>query len=477
MNKKEFIKLAENYIYKEIAKNSNLLFGKNKTSALSTGLFLKLPIEITLEKVNKPFEQKLLKELHTMGERFSAYVKTEDTVKVYFTFFYYDEKDIKALANNLQYRSVFFTFVYMHELQHILRKHITKSYHTMMLKIADKALYPNQLINIAEDYAINYSLKDLFTISKLNTNWIEIERFGLYNNEYHKQEMSDIDILKDLLENGKKVSITSLGNGFEEVSIKGKKSIQPETSENGQEESNGNGSSNLSDDLDISLSDLSESLQNIIKDTTKGTKAGELIEKMFNSIKINVAWFKKIKNNFKRHVYYKTHDFSTNWSNLNNTYRKIYKSPKKEFIDNRINIILSVDHSGSVVTEELQKLLYLIESESKKINKLTVLIHDTRVVKTFILEDEYDISKSPEFKKALSTRHVVGGTSHDDVFKTIQKMKIKDPNQMIYMSFSDNYSDIEETIGKYSIMKKLTNYWVCTINNPVKVNGTNILIN
>ena len=51
--------------------------------------------------------------------------------------------------------------------------------------------------------------------------------------------------------------------------------------------------------------------------------------------------------------------------------------------DNKLSVVLSVDHSGSVSTEGLQKLLYIFEKHSKKITQLFVLIHDTQVVKEF----------------------------------------------------------------------------------------------
>jgi len=276
-----------------------------------------------------------------------------------------------------------------------------------------------------------------------------------------------------------------LSDMLSKVTMDGKSSVQPtdgagsaESSDGTEKDSTGKGDkcSTVSDDIDNSLADLAESLQDIISTNTKGTAAGALFEKLFEAVKVDTGWFKKIKASFKRQVYYKTHDYTTSWANLNNTFRKIYKSPKKNFIDDKIAIILSIDHSGSMSTTDLQRLLYLIESESKRIASLTVLIHDTRVIHEFTVEDEYDIANSPEFSKALATRYTSGGTSHACVFEHIQAMKLKDTSKVMYMSFSDNQSDIEQTFNKYPIMRKLTNYWVCTERNPVNVLGTNITI-
>jgi len=355
----------------------------------------------------------------------------------------------------------------------------------MMTRIAGNVAFPHELINIAEDHAINYSIKDLFLVSPLRNKWDEIEEIGQYKEEYHKKKMSDIDILKDMIKNDESITKEQISNMLSKVTCDGKSVNQPTEPNGGAAQDNDgnddsskqgkiNKTSTAVDDLDNSLSDLSESIQDIITSNTKGTQAGELFEQLFSSIKVDTGWFKKIKAIFKRQVYYKTHDFNTSWANLNTTYRKIYKAPKKQFIDNKINIILSVDHSGSMATEDLQRLLYLIESESTRISSLRVLIHDTKIIKDFMIEDDYDIASAPGFQEALATRYTSGGTSHRCVFKAIEEMKLPDPSMVMYMSFSDNYSDIEEEFSTFPTMRKLTNYWVAAGGKPVNEPGTNI---
>ena len=489
MKTNEFIKQAENLIYKEIAKSTNRILGKNKTAGLSTGLFLKLPIEIDVRQVKEPLPKQLVS-IESFLQRFSAYTKMGDTTKVYFTFMYHEEKELDKLLElfTRNEHSIFLGFVYIHELQHIIRKHITNSYNNMMLRHAGNLSDPHQAINIAEDHAINYSIKDLFTASgnkDLMNAWNMFEPTMCYKSEYHSKQMSDIDILKDMKSNATSITVTCLGNGFETVESDGSSSIQPTAEEmkgsGSGEDSDGEGSQGkvdktdtMADDLDNSITDLAESIQDLISNQTKGTATGDLFEKLFDSIKVETGWFKKIKASFKRQVYYMTHDYTTSWANLNNTYRHIYKAPKKKFIDDKIHAILSVDHSGSVGTQELQKLLYLMESESRKIAKLTVLIHDTQIIKEFEIEDDFDIANSDQFNQALATRYTSGGTSHRCVFEHIQNMKIPDINKVIFMSFSDNYSDIDYEFNNFPIMRKLTNYWICTENNPVSVLGTNI---
>lgn len=477
MNPEDFIKTAENFIYKEVAKNSNLVMGKSKTAALSTGMFLKLPIQVAVEKVGTPLP-KLYKELKTFMPYFSAYTKHGNTSEVFFTFIYHTEKDLQHIEREMIRHGVFFAFVYLHEVQHIIRKHVTSSYNTMMTRIAGDVAFPHEVINIAEDHAINYSLKDLFQISSLSSKWQEIEEISMYKEEYHTAQMSDIEILKDIIENDPPITKQQISNLLSEVTSDGTTLNQPTDPQidkpDTTESTKGDKTSTALDDQDNALADLSESMQDIIRENTRGTTAGDLFEKSFDAIQVETGWFKKIKASFKRQVYYKTHDYSTSWSNMNNTYRKIYKAPKKQFIDNKIHIILSVDHSGSMSTEDLQRLLYLIESESTRIASLKVLIHDTRVIQSFEIEDEYDIANSPGFNAALATRYTSGGTSHRCVFEAIEEMKLPDPSMVMYMSFSDNYSDIEQEFGNFPTMRKLTNYWVAAGGSPVNIPGTNI---
>jgi len=481
----EFTKLAEDFVYKEIAKNTNLLLGKNKTAGLSTGLFLKLPVKVTLIKSDAPLP-KLNKELTTFMHYFGAYVEMGNHAEVNFTFMYHEEKDLNAVARHMERHGVFFAFVYMHELQHIIRKHITTGYEAMMMRIAAPMQNPHQVINIAEDYAINYSIKDLFMASQLKSHWAAIEAVGLYKTQYHTDQLSDIDILKLLVANAEEPETSSVSDGMESVSFDGKETTQPkegkgkgksDESDEGDEGTpgKGNGKCNATDtsadDLDTAMSDLSEAIQDVIQSNTKGTTAGELMNTLFEAVKVETGWFKKIKASFKRQVYYMTHDYSTNWANLNNTYRRIYKAPKKQFFDTKLELVLSVDHSGSVSTEALQRLLYLMQDVSKQITKLTVLIHDTRIVKEFVIEDDYDIADSKQFKEALATRFVVGGTSHSDVFNWIDD-NVKDLNKTIFLSYSDNYSDIPQEWAKHPRLRNLSTFFVCCENNPMKVKGT-----
>jgi len=459
------------YVYKEIVKEFNEIYGQDKTAPLATGIFLKLPIEVRLVKQDKIDYSDLMK-------AFSAYTKLGNETSVYFDFFYSSENDLPELFKLIETNKTFWAYVYQHEVLHILLKHVTKPFQSRMLRIV-KEIKPDMdeytahhFINNAEDYFINYSIKDLTE----SCNSIGLQMLldkGLYNYDYHNSQLSDIQILKDLLQNSK-VQIQPINESYELIVTTNSKDnstviIKP-TDINNTESSD---TKDKVEGIDSQLIDLAQSINSTIQSQAKGSKSATMTNKLFESIQVSTDWFKKLKTSFKRDVYYMTHDYYTKWTNLNNKYRQIFKSPKKYYLDSKLEIILSIDQSGSMPQDSLQKLLYILEQEGSKISKLTVLIHDVGISKEFILESDYNITTNPQFKAALATRYQSGGTSHDAVFEWLQN-NVKDPTKTIYISFSDNYSDIETSFFDYPIMRKLKSYLVCPVNNPMKVPVINI---
>jgi hypothetical protein len=53
------------------------------------------------------------------------------------------------------------------------------------------------------------------------------------------------------------------------------------------------------------------------------------------------------------------------------------------------------------------------------------------------------------------------------------KTKIVDPEKTLYISFSDNYSDIQASWSKLPIMRKLyTTIFLAPVDNPMAITGT-----
>ena len=467
MDKKEFLFKVEKLIYKEIAKGINQLYGLNKTAPLSAGLFLRVPIQFKLEKTYEPRDYEVNSD--SLSKCFSAYTMIGNSVDVFITFLYHEENDLATLFDIVEKYKTFWALIYQHELFHLLFKHTVESQHKRMRHIVTTELGFSEstahiTINKAQDYFINYCIKDL------DSNREDLDLFldiGLYEKDYHNRKLSDIDILREF---EKEDSCNSIAPGLLEVTSDGTTSIQPEHRTVGA-----NGLD--SDTADELVNDIAQGVYETIQSNAKGSKSATMLAEMFEAIEVPVGWFKKLKAKLTKDVYYMTNDYYTKWSSLKNAYRRHFKAPKRYFIDKKLDIILSVDQSGSVSTEELQKLLYIIKSQGKKIASLTVLIHDTQIIKTYTLKAVRDIQKDAQFKEALATRVVVGGTSHTCIFDWLQT-NVKDPSKTIYICYSDMDSDIEKTYTGYSILKRLPIYWVETqgkVLNPL-VRGTHIYI-
>jgi len=307
------------------------------------------------------------------------------------------------------------------------------------------------------NYAVNNTIKQLFDASPVSSKFDKIIEGQSYSATY--SGLSEMDILKDLIENYNP-TLAEIIMDIEFVFVGGE--IVP-ASIDGE----------LPEDEAIQT-DIGESVESQLGSMSRGTGSAAIFGELFSAKKVSTGWFKKLAKKFSKDVYYMTNTFKSEWSSLNITYRHKFKAPKASYEDNKLSVILSVDHSASVSTEGLQKLLYLFEKHSKKITSLIVLIHDTEIVKEFTLDDDFDITSNPDFKTALSHRYAVGGTSHLKVFERIDEMlstKQVDPDKSIYISFSDFYSDVPASIAKYPSIKQLSVTFLAPESNPMNIPG------
>lgn len=475
MNITEFKQQAEETIFRDIMTNINRVMGVSKTSFLSTGLMLKLRVNINTEQWDDIEVTKKLS-IDDLNELFSAYINPDDPSVINFTFIYKNEKHLKHILRIIEKNPLFFAFHYMRNMQHTLMKHNTSTHNQILARaISNKAGISNLLdtVNVAK---ANSELLNIFKItSPGDRQLMDISR--LYPEI--PENMSDIEYIQSLAVSHDDLVVTKLKKYLKKVKIKGKHFIVPEKID----KSFGEGMHGYQEGLgtvDAEISSLADQLYNDISTSTKGTGVGELFAATFNSIKVDTKWFKKLAKSFNRTVYHRTNQHEATWAGINNTFRHIYPSPKHKHIKKTIKLILSIDNSGSMSYTDLQKLLGLFEKQSKRISEIIVLPHTSAVLKEFTLKADNDIADHPQFRESIGTRHGDGGTSHLDVFRHIDKLKISNPEEYLYMSFSDNYSDIEDTFHKYSIMSKLTCYWVSPSNGrPVELNkvpGTNVII-
>lgn len=464
MNKNEFIHQSSHTIFKEAAKNVNQLCGLSKTSSMIANLFTNLPLKVEARFIeNQP---KPSKKLNALDEYVHAYVKHDDLSAVYIAFFYSNEKHFDKITKALNKHPEFFAYLYMREALKLTRLMNTKTHYLMMSSIIqhNNPSTPIEqryiLSQTACNFAVNDTISKLFKGSPIADKLNRILEGQNYDATYTGK--SEMDILKTLIE-------------FDPTAIPTITKLDPQFSYDelsNQIFDHANGSINTDESIQT---DLGESISTQLATMSRGTTSASVFAEFFTAKKVKTGWFKKLAAKFNREVYYMTNTFTSQWSSLNVTYRHKFKAPKVKYEDNKLSVILSIDHSGSVSTDGLQKLLYLIEKHSKRITQLIVLIHDTQVVKQFKLESDFDISANPQFVEALAHRFAVGGTSHYDVFNKINDMLVNktiDSAKTIYVSFSDNYSDIPESWAAFPKLSKLSTTFLSPVNNPVNVPNT-----
>lgn len=515
------VRELENLFFHKCIPVLNKIVGLKPNNHFAVGLFYRLGVRFSVTEITEDMTEELqsIEAIEKANEEVTTYSQHGSELLFFrsrfIAFVLHKLEDKKTAVNiGLKYKNdeeidrmiefmktdlgvLFVLFVYLHEVQHILRKHTTPSFSHMMLSIIRKhsdkyireAGHQFELINIAEDYAINYSLEELFEQNNSYRNFMQdIKNTGMFSDEYKKQQLNEMQILEDLLKNQNDMldKIEDLGNGTSLVEDgDGNKKVifkraggDPSDNKDGEGEKDNEGNGKKSNQQKIEDTELSEKQQNELAnslsthiDNTKKSNGsfsmGESIEK---SIKTNVVWFDKLKTNLYNIVNRRTKKYTANWSNLNSKMRHIYKSPVKKNIDDRLDIVLSIDNSGSMSIESLAKLLYIIEKKVSKINRMTVLAHDTEIVG--ILENEKSAKKILDFVKE---RKAHGGTSHKAIFEYLDDNKKKLSSNIIYISFSDNYSDIEQEYNNYNLIKKVDKIWLNSEGRPVKgIPGTQV---
>ena len=463
---KEFMYNMPHTIYSEVAKSVNQLCGLSKTSSMIANLFTTLPLQIELRHITG--QPKPRKKLNALEEFTHAYLKHDDSTKVIIAFWYDSEKHIKRISKAIHKHPEFFAYLYMREALKLTRRMNTQTHYRMMSSIIK---YNNPTIPATEhykysiqacNYAVNDTIKQLFAASPLANKFNMIIEEQAYNPNY--STLSEMDIVAKL------ASASISDDPTDEI-----EEIDDEfvfdTLFNSIFSAGIDGSIPADEHIQT---DLGETLENHLSNMSRGTGSAAIFGQFFTAKKVSTGWFKKLVAKFSKDVYYMTNTFKSQWSSLNITYRHKFKAPKASYEDNKLSVILSVDHSGSVSTEGLQQLLYLFEKYSKRITNLIVLIHDTEIVREFTIKSDFDIKSNPDFKAALSHRYAVGGTSHSHVFARINDMlstKQIDPNKSVYISFSDNYSDILDSIAEYPAIKQLSVTFLAPNENPMNIVG------
>lgn len=464
MTKQEFLSQAKITIFSEVAKATNQLCGLSKTSTHIANLFTNLPMQIEarfIENLPKP-----VKKLNALDEFVTAYLKHDDSSKVMIAFFYSSDKHLTKIMKRIEEHPTYFAYLYMREALKVSRLMNTATHYRMMsniIKHKAPSISPERHYALsiqACDYVVNDTLHQLFKASAIASKLDEIFEEANYNSSWSGK--SEMDALTELLTNYSPSDAPFPIGAF---------MYDPESNLTYPGNFDGEISHN-----EALVTDLGESVTNALATMSHGTGSASIFEAAFAAKKVKTGWFKKLTSKFAKDVYYITNTFRSEWSSLNIVYRHKFKAPKHTHEDHKLSLILSIDHSGSVSTVGLQKLLYLFSKHSKRISDLYIIIHDDDIVKEFHIQSDFDVSTNPDFIQALGNRIACGGTSHFKVFNRIAeliKSKKVDPSKSLYISFSDNYSDIPKSWKAVPAMTKLySTTFLTPSHNPMSIPGT-----
>lgn len=473
MTPQEFIATTEKEIFSQMLRDTNELFGQSKAASLFISLFSTVRCKIVVEQCDDlegPFKKL---DLEDLTESVTTNVEGDD---ITYRFFYRDEKHLKHLHKVATKFPMYFTYQYFKHIYTLLTLTSTDAHQAAMFRLVQDKEHPFYLIDLANTYAINKQVHRMLSIVGQTKKWEQVKQLIQL---YKKPDLAtQAEILADMAQDAPDLRIKKARGKYTQV-ITPNLTYITETKIPAEQNKNFAGADSI-DKQQRSLVAVSNQLHHSISTSTKGTSIGEVFQMVFDAIKVDVLWFDKLKKTLNTQVFNKTQNGYASWENLSATYRHIYKAPIQKSEDKKVKFIISIDTSGSMHTEDIQKIFGIMKDKSKQIGEIHVLHHTSDVVAQFHVKHAEDIQLDRMFKTAFGCRHASGGTSHKAVFNAIKELSLEDPEQWLYISVSDNYSDIESTINIYPIMQRISSVWVKTSDgrdlNPKIVKGTHVTL-
>jgi len=358
-------------------------------------------------------------------------------------------------------------FIYLHETLHIMNRHydfyLNIKYKKVIKRvrpdIPEKAMH--QILNYAFDYYINGYLIEqarqghMFSLYNENFN-------GLYDKNLSPNKLSQVEILESILKDaeiectkidglGTMTKITVMGNTSTLLELEGKPNF-------GENEDDLNGSNG--ENIDNEAKEMLERAYKDLLDKTRepGSSSSGTLRDLGVDYEVPVDWFHLLKGSLQALVRHHTNKSDQTWGKLKSKFRHISPMPGRIYYEDNLAAIISIDQSGSMSDSDLKKINFVINELVEKTVFVDIIIHDHKIaeIKRFQKNDKLSIS---EF---IQKRIACGGTSHKEVFDAILDIKEKHPKlKFTYLSFSDNYSDIEQVYNA-EIFKNVFSFWIMT---------------
>lgn len=372
-------------------------------------------------------------------------------------------------------------FVYLHEAMHIMMRHfdfyLNRSYYTILDQYRPEFSEneKDELLNHAFDYWINaYLLEQARTDKPMGKYKDDPKMPWLYDKNLSPNHMSQQEIVIKLAKEaqldrveftdtngdvwGHSTSITINGNTSTTITLEGNHGL-----DDVRENEAGSNTQEIAEVLDNTRRDL--------LDKSQGTGSTGSFAELGVDYSVPIDWFNLLKSSLFTLSNKYTNNYDQTWSKLKNKMRHVAPMPGRIHYDKEMAVIISIDQSGSMSDNDLEKVNYVVGELAKKAVFTEILLHDTRVAS----RERFMGKKFQGIREYITTRVACGGTSHREVFAIVDEIRREKPDRkLIYLSFSDNYSDIEHVYDQ-AIFDKVPAYWIMTTGGKaVNVPGMQI---
>lgn len=372
-------------------------------------------------------------------------------------------------------------FTYLHEAMHILMRHfdwyLNNTYQSIVQNIRPELDMDSvdSILNHGFDYWINAYLIEEATGGTTISRYQSDPDFPyLYDNNLSPRNLSQQEIIVKLAKDAKIEKndlMDSEGNIWgtvTEITINGHTSVSVDLHGN-HSVSQDRGDTNSGNEQEIG--EILDNTRNDLLEKTRGSGSNGTMAKLGVDYAVPIDWFKLLKSSMLTLTQKYTNNYEQTWSKLKNKMRHVATLPGRIYYDKEMAVIVSIDQSGSMSNEDLEKVNYVVTEMAKKSVFVEILLHDTSIASS----QRFEGKKFKGIREYVTNRVACGGTSHAAVFERVREIHREKPTRkLIYLSFSDNYSDIEQVYNA-DTFQKIPAYWIVTKGGkPVSVPGMQI---
>lgn len=343
MKKSEAISELEIVIIKEMVKEVNSMLGTNPTAFLSTSLLLKLQPQFVVTE--SPYA-KLPKasSMEDLDSIFRSFVPFDNPSVVIFELFYDSKKTLKRALTLAAKHSSYFSFHYIKHLHGTLAKSTTTAYiQAIMKQVADKAS-PFTIAGIAVDRQLNTLALKTLAAAEVDTRAFS-QLIDTMKTTDLNEELAAISIdfdnltvtkIPKYIKKLRLVPIEHIAEALEIVSV--------------NEQGMGDYGYSKGATKAHVVVDLATSLAQTISSSCKGTDVGNLMATSFESSHIDALWFDNLNRSLVSQLLAKANEGYSTWANISKTKRHMYHSPIRVSSEHKLQLYVTIDHSGSVST-------------------------------------------------------------------------------------------------------------------------------